>query len=314
MKKNITTKHGFTLIELSFAIAFISVLVITVTLITNEIISLYRKGYAIKTINQVGSDLIEDVVDSIQASPPAKISAFCDRYPSGSVSRTNCESNGGSFSVYQQYYTDVIITSGKQDNKKTVPLGGVFCTGKYTYIWNTGYLFGDQYRSEDGSPLSSRALRVKYKVGDTEGTAPSDFKLIKFEDPTRSTCAWNIYSTDDSIVYPSPSEYLSPRQISGESSVAYGFEIPINLNEAPVELLSKSDASLAIYDFVIFPPAQYDVTNKLFFSGSFILGTINGGVNIMTSSNYCESPNTFNSDFSYCAINKFNFGTQASGV
>ena len=52
------TRSGFTLIELSFAIAFISVLLITITLITREIVSIYRKGYAIKTVNQVGRDII----------------------------------------------------------------------------------------------------------------------------------------------------------------------------------------------------------------------------------------------------------------
>ena len=45
------TKKGFTLIELSFAILFISVLLITLTLIASEIIAIYRKGYAIKTVN-----------------------------------------------------------------------------------------------------------------------------------------------------------------------------------------------------------------------------------------------------------------------
>ena len=63
-------RKGFTLIELSFAIAFISVLLITVTLITNEIVSIYRKGYAIKAINQSGRDLIDDIQNSITESPP----------------------------------------------------------------------------------------------------------------------------------------------------------------------------------------------------------------------------------------------------
>ena len=52
------TKKGFTLIELSFAILFISMLLLTLTLIASEIIAIYRKGYAIKTINSVGPTLL----------------------------------------------------------------------------------------------------------------------------------------------------------------------------------------------------------------------------------------------------------------
>ena len=49
-------------------------------------------------------------------------------------------------------------------------------------------------------------------------------------------------------------------------------------------------------------------------SGTWIVKFYDGGIDIMTTSNYCQTPNSFNADFSYCAINKFNFGTQASGV
>lgn len=312
----LSKKSGFTLIELSFAVAFISILVITITLIANEIISLYRKGYAIKAINQVGSDFIEDLNESIKSSPPSNLAGFCDRYQEDSQAAKNCEKNNGIFSVYQQYYAQVLIDdrSERDPVAQNVPIGGVFCTGKYTYVWNTGYLFGEQYSSQSGEPLLNRSLQVRYKVNDVEKTM-TNFRLIKFEDPTRSTCMSNIYSpTNSSITYPDPANYLTPPRLSGSADSSSGFDISSPLSEDPKEFLSESDTALALYDFVVFPPAQDDTTNKLFYSGSFILGTINGGVNVMSSSNFCESPNTFNADFSYCAINKFNFGTQASGV
>ena len=318
-------KSGFTLIELTFAIAFISVLLITIALITNEIISLYRKGYAIKTVSQVGRDLIEDFTDSIQNSPPASISAFCDRYATGP--RSNCEANDGLYSVYQQFYADVQIKndSGTYTTQK-VPTGGIFCSGKYSYIWNTGYVFGENYKKPTGDPLDDTRLRIfvnghyfPYTKDPTTGAIDDsrgqngDFRLVKIEDSARAICAWSIYSEDGTSTrtYPAPNASLTPQMI--DASSYRGFKVNYVPSYEPVELLEDSDSALALYDMVIFPPAQVAITNRLFYSGSFILGTINGDINIMTSSNYCQSPDTFNADFSYCAINKFNFSTQASG-
>ena len=300
MKAKKNRKAGFTLIELSFAVAFISILVITITLITNEIISLYRKGYAIKTINQVGRSLIDDITDSVQSSPPANLTSFCRRY-TDKTSQQNCEKNHALYSIYQQYYYDKVKINNDKAASRKVPIGGIFCTGKYTYIWNTGYLFGDEYSNSDTKERlnQNKGLRLSVNIN---GKLYQDFHLLKVEDSTRAICASTITS------YPNSSSSPSPPSNGGQRV----FKLDKAPTEEPKELLIDSDTSLALYDLVIFPPAQVDFTNRLFYSGSFILGTIEGGVNIMTSSDFCQSPNMFSADFSYCAINKFNFGIQAS--
>lgn len=298
-------KKGFTFIELSFAIAFMSVLLITVTLITNEIVSIYRKGYSIKIVNQVGRDLIEDIQNSITQSPPAAISAFCKSNYDDEDLLNNCNSNNGFYSVYQQYYYNANVNNSENSTHR-VPIGGIFCSGKYTYIWNSGYLFnGTNDYSFGSTSVNDLRLTVKYKIGNTEHTT-SDFRLLKLEDSSRSICAGTLKS-----IYPSTSlPLVAPGSITGNART---IELPYTLSEEPEDILRENDASLAVFDFVVFEPARVSNTNRLLFSGSFILGTTTGSVDIMTSSNFCKAPTNFASDFNYCAINKFNFTVQATG-
>ncbi|MBR3256890.1 hypothetical protein IKG02_01200 [Candidatus Saccharibacteria bacterium] len=314
-----SARSGFTLVELSFAIAFVSVLVITVTLISNEIINLYRKGYSIKTVNQIGRDLMSDFTGSIQNSPPASFRSFCNRY-NNATNKANCEANNANYSLYQQFYSDIFIgdVSGNiSDEKKTVPTGGAFCTGNYSYVWNTGYVLGDSYYVDDSGTLAKDSdLSLWLKIGDR---APiKDFRLLKIQDPSRSVCAYAVSGGyPDTNAADGSGVLRAPNLAAADTGIGRthpGIKLDAAPSEEPVELLSESDSPLVLYDFVIFPPARISTTSKLFMSGSFILGTKDGGIDIMTTSNYCQTPNSFNADFSYCAINKFNFGTQASGV
>ena len=60
-------------------------------------------------------------------------------------------------------------------------------------------------------------------------------------------------------------------------------------------------------------PATNDLGKASFYSVSFILGTVQGGINVMSSGNFCKAPEEDDSNFDYCAINKFNFAAQATG-
>ncbi|MBR3319752.1 hypothetical protein IKG20_00360 [Candidatus Saccharibacteria bacterium] len=310
------TKKGFTLVELSFAIAFISILLITITLITNEIVSIYRKGYSIKAVNQVGRDLIDDFQNSITQSPPASTSSFCETFYSDSDVQEQCKNNKGFFSVYQQYYTKVRVHGGS-DTAKPVPTGGIFCSGKYTYIWNTGYLFNTEetYEFVEGSgdktsdKQNALKLRLKYDAYESNSEthqkfASGNFRLAKIEDTSRAICTATLKTES----YPSTLTALA-----GPDNGNREITIPFQLPNDPEELINSSDAALALFDLVVFQPARVTSTNRLLFSGSFILGTITGGVDIMATGDYCKAPTYFSADYSYCAINKFNFTIQASG-
>ena len=311
------TKKGFTLIELSFAIAFISILLITVTLITNEVVSIYRKGYSIKSVNQVGRDLIDDFQSSIIESPPSAIDSFCSLKYSEDA-RGNCESNNGFYSVYQQFYLNDVHVLNSDEGAKTVPIGGIFCSGKYTYIWNTGYVFnkdGYYYTGSDSNrkDLASSDYRLSlsyHLVGESVNKTLRDFRLVKIEDTSREICAKTLTTANG---YPATNVFLkspgSVNQMRGNNVIT----LENALSEDPVDMLKDNDTSLALFDLVIFEPARVSITDRLLFSGSFILGTTTGGIDIMTSDNYCKAPSNFSADFSYCAINKFNFTIQASG-
>ena len=85
--------------------------------------------------------------------------------------------------------------------------------------------------------------------------------------------------------------------------------------EEPVELISSNNAGgdLAIYDLSATFSTSGVSINSAFYSVSFILGTVQGGINIKAAGNFCNPPNGYDSSFDYCAINKFNFAAQATG-
>ena len=316
------TKKAFTLIELSFAVGFISVLLITVTLITNEIIQIYRKGYNIKSINQVGRDIIDDFQNSIIQSSPTSLSSFCaTKSPGeGDQDKKDCDNNHGLYSIYQQYYTGVkVLSGGGSASYKQVPTGGIFCSGKYTYIWNTGYIYNTKDYAfkdagDDNNPTEQRnsrnkhKLKIKYKYRNERGEIVDDhnddIRLVKIEDASGSICLSTLEGG-----YPNSAEaVIGP----GGSSTAYEIQVKPVLSSKPEEILSATDADLVLYDLVVFEPARVTSAERLLFSGSFILGTTGTGVDIMSSSNFCQTPSYFSSDFNYCAINKFNFIIQSS--
>lgn len=331
MNKRESQKSGFTLIELTFAIAFISVLLITITLITNEIISIYRKGYAMKAVNQVGRDLIDDFTKSITDSPPANIASFCNNY-ADATAKSTCEHDSGQKSIYQQFYAEATI-EGAGDETKLVPIGGIFCTGKYSYIWNTGYALGNSYHFVGGD---APRLSLILSHDDSNHSKVLEPHLVRVEDASRAACSYTItptsvsdasrdydYNSDDGLASYDKYEKLPELGNDDKGRMRHGIKLSVDRDPTEVgsetytELLTATDdaANLALYDFVVFTPAQVSNTNRLFYSASFILGTINGSVDIVATNDYCQTPETYNNaDFSYCAVNKFNFSTQASGI
>ena len=299
MKKK-GTKKGFTLIELSFAILFISTLLLTVTLIASEIISIYRKGYAIKTINSVGRDLIDDFSASFTGATSGKLVDLCNRYESEPSVYNVCKNDGGVKFIFQQFEEEI---ESKTDRLKerTYPYGGIICTGQYSYIYQTGFLLN----SELYEPVGANKIdRIKVKYNDSESI--TDFRLLKFSDAGRSLCTENLNDY----------EFKNEQELYSEGGVSKNrlvITIPNTLSEDPVELLASSDTKLALFNVNIPLPAQTSSTGKALYSASFILATISGGVDIKTNNNYCTAPDYYSSDFSYCAINKFNFSIQANG-
>ncbi|MBQ6130483.1 prepilin-type N-terminal cleavage/methylation domain-containing protein [Candidatus Saccharibacteria bacterium] len=311
MKGRESVKNGFTLIELTLAIAFVSVLLVTISLITQEIVKLYRKGYTIKTVNQVGRDLIEDLTSSVTSST-LKTNSICNNFTSHS---DQCKNDNARKTMYVQAYSSDVIdiqSPGASTVQTQVPLYGAFCSGQYSYIWNTGYLYGDSYYKKGSIHNSANQLKTATSGEFVKRTINGQsYRLAKIEDRNNLICR-SLFET--------PSDYNSTIRFPTNFQLSSIFDAG-SVPEV-TELISGSssgasaDTALAVYDLVVFPPAKVDSTGRLFLSGSFILGTIEGGVNIMSSSDFCQVPSSGYSsfDFSYCAINKFNFSVSTTGT
>lgn len=117
---------GFTIIELMLAMTFISVLLVGVAMTTIQISNIYTKGITLKSVNQAGRGVSEDVQRNISASAPFELSG-----------------------ANTQHISDR-------------PGGGRLCLGRYTYAWNYGVALRDNapYNVYDSSSEPIRFIRV----------------------------------------------------------------------------------------------------------------------------------------------------------
>ena len=244
------SKQGFTLIELSLSLVFIGVLSITAVLIINNTVLVYRRGLTLKEVNDTGMELVRNMRAAIQ---------------------------GSSYAIYDEEgnlnWTTSFVHRGEVAGVGTnVPLYGGFCTGKYSYIWKSGYLDNDS--------------DVNVAVGGNE-----NFRLARMKD----------------------SKDKSNKTACDQYEASGGVQVEFSSDDGYDELLSEG-SNLAIYDLYVPTPAVGGAAMTAYYTVSFILGTIGGGINIMAQGDYCAPPEGSNSNFNYCAINKFNFAAQAGGL
>lgn len=303
-RQNRSLRKGFTLIELSLSIAFIGILSITIALIINDTIATYRRGLTLNQINTTGMDLVDDMRAAIQNSSSRGAVGECATWFSGN-DLSNCEDDGGLKMVSVTREATVNIKGRTESDNKAVPVLGAFCTGTYSYIWNSGYFFG-----ENGDYEVNGAEQATFKYKDAAGgeSTIEGFRLLKIKDNTRVVCVSQLGSSGGNRSYELSTEKISEFNISGMSEI---------VDEEPVSLISaegNSDSNLALYDLTAAKPASSNASNSAFYAVSFILGTIQGGVDVLATGNFCATPNDYEvANFDYCAINKFNFAAQATG-
>ena len=319
MKK---TRGGFTLIEMALSLVFIGILSVMIVVLIQNTTASYRRGLILNQLNTVGMDLIDDIRSSVQMASTDSLYKLCQRLYGGDGGEC-AEDKGNSFSTVTKY--GKVVADGVTIDK--VPVYGAFCTGYYTYIWNSGYFeagqFGQNrkvYKYNTNQEISPIYL---VKAGDSNNIIAKDFRMLKIYDKERTICrnvnnrfgsGYRKVNTPDFNTYNGtiPDNYF---EIDG-AMLPGGSDLLEDKNkEGGVELLKNSVNDLVIYDFYMTRPAMSETRQNLFFAGSFILGTRRGGINIMVSGNSCKPPsdNTGYSDLEYCAINKFNFAVQAGG-
>lgn len=281
-------RRGFTMVELSFSIVFVSGLLLLLTFIILQVTSIYQKTMSVKAINETGRELIDQFSRSISASTLVSTNSRCASVDEGH--RDACIKDNAFRFIYHQYESDNFRVSGRNLDEP-VPTSGAFCTGLYSYIWNTGYVLNsgnvgaDVYRAT-----------VKYEIDDTD-IERNDFRLLRVYDPVGKLCKNNVNGSTYSFR-------------TEANNVVY--ELPVG--EEPTELLDSSEADLALYDLRLFHPARHVYSDQAYYSGTFVLGTLQGQIDIYANGDYCKAPPSNDlGEFTYCAINKFNFASQATG-
>ena len=302
-------KSGFTLIELSLSIAFIAVLSIIVVIMIGNAVSAYHKGLTLNMINTTGMELVDDLRTTVQDSPGRLPIGDCSDSYSEPDEVEKCESDRAEGFVYKERYATIKPKNGGESDKMDVPVYGVFCTGKYSYLWNSGYLFNEDYTVEGAENIGS-GLKLKYKTIEGDTFEKSNFKIFKVQDSERLVCKI-------------ASGYLVGNEGTGYGKGTYDTEFvslvdnkidisSITSNGEAADLLEGS-SNMSIYDLKSGVPAENGISNNIFYSVSLILGTLQGGVNV--SAMGCEAPESGSAleSFDYCAINKFNFAATATG-
>lgn len=285
MRQPTSKKTGFTILELALAMAFISFLLLAIGFAIIQITRVYEKGITLKTVNENGRELIDEFSRVILAS----------KYDLSE------DTDGTHFEyTYVQVSGKVGEDVAAEDTPSTeVPLYGAFCTGTYSYLWNTGYAL----RTEETDTTSEESGELSYKKGSAylelgEGSTfegKTDYRLIRLNDSGREICINFAKDNKDNLD-------TFGNVFRAEKATNY------------TEILSPSESDLVLYDLTVFEPIYEAGTGHALFSASFILGTMNGGADITTSGDFCRrGPDALDTDSSYCSINKFNFAARATG-
>ncbi len=293
MSRHAKTLPAFTITELSISMAFISMLLIAISGTIMYALSIYQKGVTIRNLNETSQALIDEISRSIAASgnPEPDCGLLRGQYVNLQKNKEACNTDSTKMFYFQQRgNVDIVAESTTIED---VPLRGFFCTGKYSYIWNSGYLL-------DTNHYKNASLET-FKINFSNGPASddSDFRFLRVEDSNRLVCAeaW----TDGDYKEGLPRDTITISSLDKAKSQ---------------ELLnSGAETSLAFYDFSVFTRTYHQIASHSLYSGSFILGTTTGSVDITAESNTCkEKSDGLSTDFAYCAINKFNFAVRAGGV
>lgn len=285
------TRKGFTIIELMLAMGFLGTLLVTIAILVNMITGIYQKGLSLRAVNANGKQIIDDLSRIVSGSPISQETLNVVDKNNDSIIQEDEVAT-----ALRKYY----ISNTTRVDGKELQLNGVFCTGAFSYIWNTQLAYEPWENSKDNS-------RTFQLTGDTtnplwpkdaSGAAINPYipKLARVPDTNRTVC------TEASSKGPSAT-----------------FEIA----GAPVELINSDEANLVLYDFTVFPATQNTITGQTFYSATFILATMRGGVDITSNGDYCnvsssnasvQSLTGLSHDFNYCAVNKFNFAMRATGL
>lgn len=227
-------KQGFTLIELMLAMTFISILLLSITMVGIQAGRMYSRGVVLRDVNQAGRD-ISDMFrrDFLQAN----------------VGKIN-------------------ITGLRVPNNENWTTGRL-CLGAHSYVWNNPkYL-------DDPSLLGANRL---FKV---DG---NPINLVRVVDADGGLC-----KRDGSGRYPETVDMAKSSNL--------------------LRSISSGDGSIGIHN-VTLEKITSDSSREALYRLTFTLGTSKMS-EIRNSS--CKAPDETDSNFEFCAINKFEMIVRTNG-
>lgn len=278
---NIQRQGGYTIIEITIALAFIATLMIAVLTISMQLFSLYNKGVTIRDVNAVTRHLVRDMQDSI-ASSKSDIKLF----PPATTDPVDTLKEASDQGL--DYY----------NNSE----GGRLCTGSYTYIWN----YGPAFTGYGGGGLNGEKGMTQFT-----GTIADGFNAVRFikvSDDNKSMCVFDATETDDLIkrgLKLSDDVAKSAVPVFGEGErglVLYSFEIT-----SPEELALKQ-------------AGDAEVTTN-YYSNFYTITTIVGSslfsdeYAIVDGTDRCRvDPDSTDTMREYCAVNEIEFVARSGQI
>lgn len=298
--KNKKQRFGFTIIEMTLSMAFISLLMMAVGYLVIYLSNLYQRGISIKDVNKTADLIISDMQNSVSSS--GEISCAWKEIDSVKMSvkkKTDEEGNT---------VDDTEATCGSlfsSDANTTNIVGGALCTGKYSYVWNYGYAL-----DKSGRFNNRQDKLFRYAVLDSNGNRQiKPIRLAKIRDVSGAFCKDSTNLQGGS----------SPDDV--KTVILSSVENNLSTNSDVFELIEASDRDIALHSFSVMSSVPDSATGEALYEAEFVLGTFREGL-LMTNDAQCknlsqnaasaESDKISEQDMSYCAINKFNFAVRAA--
>ncbi len=274
-------RKGFTLLELTISMLFVSLLSISVVVVINNVISSYQRGVVLSRLDSVGNSIVDDMRNAVQDS-------------------LNATRLGENISITKTATTMKI--DGK--DQSNIPIYGIFCSGSYTYFWNSGYFFtNDAEFNEKNDGWAKIQLSADNYYNPNKIVNRPAFRVAKVQDPERKICISTIEK------YPDYSNGIDTNKMDGI------FDISTLSNPVVIDLLqTDNDNDLALYDLAVDVPVTNNTESISLYNISFVLGTTTGGIDIATDGNACAAPIGNATWSNSCAVSRFNFAVQSNAT
>ena len=275
-------KKGFTIIEITLAMTFLAILMVSIATLIMRVTNIYQKGLAMRAINATGTEIIEDITRTVGAA-----SYLVDIHSQDAeLGGNGVMEYDNNYKLVEKYYYDYTVYNENHNGKNfNVQYFGVLCTGDYSYIWNT-----------------ARALDPDFTAKNFITVNGEKVKMVRVYDREQTQC--------------NKDKNGSVANLAKRNYLPVTIDVPA---DNVVELINNDEMDLALYEFNITPATQSAITRQSFISANFILATRQGGININANGDFCRGEdNEFKDEyegtmFNYCAVNKFSFSARTGG-